>query len=63
VGHLTRSNCHREENRRLAAMLAVSAIGPELSPAPDRLLLALEQGGRVFIANVKPTTQIKPIAA
>jgi hypothetical protein len=29
-------------------MLAVSAIGPELSPAPDRLLLALEQGGRVF---------------
>jgi|HubBroStandDraft_2_1064218.scaffolds.fasta_scaffold1119994_2 hypothetical protein len=44
-------------------MLAVSAIGPELSPAPDRLLLALEQGGRVFIANVKPTTQIKPIAA
>jgi hypothetical protein len=45
------------------AMLAVSAIGPELSPAPDRLLLAFEKGGRVFIANVKPTTEIKPIAA
>jgi hypothetical protein len=45
------------------AMLALSAIGPDMSPTPDRLFLALEKGGRVFIADIRLTSEVKAIAA
>ena len=44
-------------------MLALSAIGPDMSPTPDRLFLALEKGGRVFIANLRLTAEVKAIPA
>jgi hypothetical protein len=45
------------------ALLALSAIGPDMSPTPDRLFLALEKGGRVFIVDARLTTEVKAIAA
>jgi hypothetical protein len=45
------------------AMLATTDIGPEIPQTPDRLFVALEKGGRVFIISASPATPIKAIAA
>ncbi|WP_158813132.1 hypothetical protein [Methylocapsa sp. S129] len=45
------------------AMLATTDVGPEIPDTPDRLFVALEKGGRVFIVSARPATPIKGIAA
>ena len=44
------------------AAVSASSNGGVLSPTPDRLLVALEFGGRVFIVDAKLATPLKPIA-
>ena len=45
------------------AMLSLIGNGPLVPGAPDRIFVALEQGGRVFIVNEKLTTRVPPIPA
>jgi len=45
------------------AMLATIDASPDLPGAPERLFIALEKGGRVFIVGVGPTIPMKGIAA
>jgi hypothetical protein len=45
------------------AMLATIDASPDLPEAPERLFIALEKGGRVFIVGVGPTIPMKTIAA
>jgi len=45
------------------AMLATSDVGPEIPETPDRLFVALEKAGRVFIVHARPATPMKAIPA
>lgn len=45
------------------AMLSLIGNGPLVPGAPDRIFVALEQGGRVFIVNEKLATSVPPIPA
>jgi hypothetical protein len=45
------------------AMLATIDASPDLPEAPERLFIALEKGGRVFLVSVGPTIPMKGIAA
>jgi hypothetical protein len=45
------------------AMLATTDVGPQIPSNPDRLFIALEKGGRVFIVSAPPAPPIKGIAA
>jgi hypothetical protein len=45
------------------AMLATTDIGPEIPATPDRLFVALEKSGRVFLVSASPATPIPAIAA
>lgn len=45
------------------AMLTLIGNGPLVPGAPDRILVALEQGGRVFIVTEKLATRVPPIPA
>ncbi len=45
------------------AMLTLIGNGPLVPGAPDRIFVALEQGGRVFIVSEKLATGVPPIPA
>jgi len=45
------------------AMLSLIGNGPLVPGTPDRIFVALEQGGRVFIVSEKLATRVPPIPA
>jgi hypothetical protein len=45
------------------SMLSLIGNGPIVPGTPDRIFVALEQGGRVFIVSEELTTPVPPIAA
>ena len=45
------------------AMLVTTDVGPEIPRTPDRVFIALDMRGRIFIVSVRPETPFKAIPA